>query len=308
MFCSDDLHPDDLLKGHLDLLVKKSLDKGHDILDILQYCCVNPVNHYSLQTGLLQPGDRADFIVVDSLENFRVLAQYAGGTMVAKEGKPLFDSTPPDAINNFQATALDLADLNIPQTGQTIQVIEVYDGDLITGKTSAQIVVSKDGFCHPDLQQDILKICVLNRYKPSKPALGFVTGFGLKNGAMASSIAHDSHNIIAIGCNDIDLLTAINEVIHCQGGISYARRGEVQSLALPVAGLMGQESCMETAKKHHEIEQKTKSNGCVLAAPFMTMSFLALPVIPHLKITDKGLFDVDSFSFISLFEDNRENR
>lgn len=306
MLCSDDLHPDDLLKGHLNLIIKKSLTAGHDILDILQYSSVNPIRHYSLKTGLLQKGDAADFIIVDNLDDFTILSHYASGVIVAKHGKPLFTTTPPPILNNFTARPLQESDLHIPATGTNIQVIAVTDGDLITGKTT-QPAPLKNSLCCADPARDLLKICVMNRYTSgAEPALGFVTGFGLKKGAMASSIAHDSHNIIAIGCNDKDLRDAINEVIHCQGGIAYAFNQETLSLPLPIAGLMGQASCKDTAQKHRLIEQKTKEHGCQLHAPFMAMSFLALPVIPHLKITDKGLFDVDKFSFTPLFHDNIE--
>lgn len=304
MLCSDDLHPDDLLQGHLNLLVKKSLQAGHDILDILQYSSVNPVHHYNLRMGLLQPGDPADFIIIDDPHDFNVLAHYAGGKLVAKHNTPLFSTTPPPPLNNFKAQPQQIDALQVPATAKHIQVMEVTDGDLITGKFTTS-ATSKDGFCLADPERDLLKICVLNRYKAgATPAMGFVAGFGLQRGAMASSIAHDSHNIIAIGCNDEDLLDAINEVIRCQGGISYTEGGEKLSLPLPVAGLMGLGSCAATAEQHHRIELRTKKNGCKLHAPFMAMSFLALPVIPHLKITDQGLFDVDSFAFTPLFQES----
>lgn len=306
MLCSDDLHPDDLLKGHLNLLVKKSLKKGHDILDIMQYSCVTPVKHYKLKTGLLQQGDPADFIVVNNLEDFDVLCQYASGVKISTGNTPLFKTATSQTLNNFHATPLQESDVQVTKQQGQIQVIDVQDGELITGKSLATPKTHQN-LCLADPSRDILKICVLNRYKPSKPAMGFVTGFGLQSGAMASSIAHDSHNIIAIGCTDEDLTKAINEVIRCQGGIAYTKEGKILSLPLPIAGLMGHADCEETARKHHEIEKKTKENGCVLTAPFMAMSFLALPVIPHLKITDQGLFDVDRFTFTPLFQNNNEN-
>ncbi len=305
MLCSDDLHPTDLLHGHINLLVKKALQAGHDILDILQYSCVNPIKHYNLATGLMQQDDPADFIIVDNLKDFTILSHYAGGIKIAEKGTPLFTTSAPKPLNNFHARPLQKTDLHIPTQQGDIQVIHVTDGEIISKKELRKPVV-QDQTCLADPDQDLLKICVLNRYKPATPAVGFVSGFGLKKGAMASSIAHDSHNIIGIGCNDEDLTEAINEVIRCQGGIVY-KGNELLSLPLPIAGLMGQTSCKDTAEKHDQIEDKTKENGCRLSAPFMTMSFLALPVIPHLKITDRGLFDVDSFSFTSLFQDNRSN-
>ncbi len=307
MLCSDDLHPDDLLKGHLNLLVKKSLRAGHDILDILQYSCVNPVQHYHLKTGLLQVGDVADFIVIDNLDDFNVISHYAKGIKIAERGSALFEAETPPVLNHFKARPIQESDLHIPATGSFVRVIKVVDGDLITGATT-ESSPSKGGQCCADPSRDLLKICVLNRYSAeATPALGLVSGFGLKRGAIASSIAHDSHNIIAIGCNDDDLCGAINAVIHSQGGIACTTGTETTSLALPIAGLMGQGSCAETAKRHQHIETQVKANGCHLRAPFMAMSFLALPVIPHLKITDKGLFDVDQFSFTPLFQDSIES-
>ncbi len=306
MLCSDDLHPDDLLKGHLNRIVRKSLKKGHDILDILQYSCVTPVKHYKLDTGLLQKGDPADFIVVNNLEAFDVLCQYAHGVQISTGDTPLFTTPTGKKLNNFHATPLQETDIHVTAQSGQIQVIDVKDGELITGKhlTTPKTV---QNLCVADPSRDILKICVLNRYKSVQPAVGFVTGFGLQSGAMASSIAHDSHNIIGIGCTDADLVKAVNEVIHCQGGITYVNEDDFLSLPLPIAGLMGQATCQETASRHYEIEKKTKENGCLLTAPFMAMSFLALPVIPQLKITDQGLFDVDSFSFTPLFQNNKEN-
>lgn len=306
MLCSDDLHPDDLQRGHLDLIVKKSLEAGHHILDILQYSTVTPVRHFGLGMGLLQPGDPADFIVVDDLKRFRVLSHFCKGIKIAENNRPLFSAPSPTALNNFQAKPITDADVQVKAMGGQIKVIEVQNGELITGK-SVQEPHKKEGYCIADPSQDLLKICVLNRYTPTPPAVAFVRGFGLQKGAMASSIAHDSHNIIAIGCSDSDLCEAINEVIRCKGGITYVGQGTTLSLALPVAGLMGLASCKETAERHHQIETLCKEQGCLLHAPFMAMSFLALPVIPHLKITDRGLFDVNQFNFTPLFQDSKGN-
>jgi adenine deaminase len=301
MLCSDDLHPADLLKGHINLLVKKGLQKGHNILDILQYSSVNPVRHYNLKTGLLQQGDPADFIVIDNLEDFTVLCHYADGVKIAENTTPLFDISSPKPLNNFHHRPIRQTALKIRKQQGKIQVINVTDGEIFTQKT-LRTPTTKNHNCIADPSRDILKICVINRYKKqAEPALGFVSGFGLQRGAMASSIAHDSHNIIAVGCNDEDIMEAINEVIQCQGGIACKIQDELLSLPLPVAGLMGQNSCRKTAKKHQHIENKIKENGCRLTSPLMTMSFLALPVIPQLKITDQGLFDVDTFSFTPLF-------
>ncbi len=301
MFCSDDLHPDDLMQGHINRLVKKSLAAGHDILDILQYSCVNPVRHYNLATGLLQPGDPADFIVVDNLHDFTIKYHYARGIQIAQGDTPLFTTSPPEPLNNFHARPLTELDLQVPAQDGDMQVIAVQDGALLTTKKLQKPCIQK-GLCIAEPQQDLLKLCVVNRYKQKPVAIGFVSGFGLKNGGMASSIAHDSHNIIGIGCNDRELMNAVNEVIQCTGGIAVADEDEIQSLPLPIGGLMGMGSCIEMADQHQQLEDQVRKQGCSLTAPFMTMSFLALPVIPHLKMTDQGLFDVDTFSFTPLFK------
>jgi adenine deaminase len=306
MFCSDDLHPDDLLGGHINRLVKKGLAAGHDILDILQYSCVNPVRHYGLDTGLLQQGDRGDFIVIDNLDDFTIKCHYAGGVKIAEGTTPLFTVSSPEPVNNFHALPLSAADLHVPARQGDMRVIQVKDGELVT-TSKIQPPIIADDCCIASPQHDLLKICVINRYRPAPVAIGFVSGFGLKTGAMASSIAHDSHNVIGIGCSDRELMNAVNEVIKCAGGIAVATEDGVQSLPLPIAGLMGRGSCTEMAVQHQQLEDQVKKQGCRLTAPFMTMSFLALPVIPHLKITDQGLFDVDTFSFTPLFQECGEN-
>ncbi len=300
MLCTDDLKPADLARGHINLLIKEGLRLGHDIFDLLQCGCVNPVRHYRLDVGLLQQGDPADFIVVDDLERMEVRAVWINGEMVSDKGEPLFEAVQPRAINHFNAAPLTAGQLRVEARGARLKVIEVTDGQIVTG-SGRQSVSAGSFLVEPDPATDLLKILVLNRYAPASPALGFVRGFGLKHGAMASSIAHDSHNLIAIGSNDADMARAVNLLAESSGGICFVQGEEERRMALPVAGLMGLGSCEEMAGNYSAIEQRVKENGCRLHTPFMTMAFLALPVIPALKITDLGLFDGEKFALTDLF-------
>ncbi|MHB8988707.1 MAG: adenine deaminase [Desulfobulbia bacterium] len=300
MLCSDDLKPADLLRGHINLLVKQALSLGHDLFDILQCACVNPVRHYRLDVGLLQKGDPADFIVVEDLERMEVGETWIAGEMASLRGQPLFSAKPPRPVNRCNAAPIAAGQLQVRARGVRVKVIEVTDGQIVTGcgfhsLATGSVVVEAD----PDA--DLLKILVQNRYRPAPPAIGFVRGFGLKRGAMASSIAHDSHNLIAIGSNDQDLARAVNLLRESSGGICFVQGKEERRMALPVAGLMGLGSCEEMAGNYSAIEQRVKENGCFLQTPFMTMAFLALPVIPALKITDLGLFDGERFALTDLF-------
>lgn len=300
MLCSDDLKPTDLARGHINLLVKQGLRLGHDLFDLLQCACVNPVRHYRLGVGLLQKGDSADFIMVDDLESLEVSGVWINGEMVSDRGQALFEAAPPVPINRFNAAPLTAGQLLVQARGGRIKVIEVTDGRIVTGAGSHPVPQGST-VVEADPCADLLKILVQNRYAPAPPAIGFVRGFGLKRGAMASSIAHDSHNLIAVGCNDTDLARAVNLLGESGGGICYVQGGEERMMALPVAGLMGLGSCEEMARNYSGIEQMVKENGCFLQTPFMTMAFLALPVIPALKITDLGLFDGERFELTDLF-------
>ena len=300
MLCSDDLKPADLVRGHINLLVKEGLSLGYDLFDLLQCACVNPVRHYQLGVGLLQKGDWADFIMVDDLARMEVGATWIGGEMVSDRGQPLFEAAQPKPINHFNAAPITAEQLQVQVKGTRIRVIEVTDGQIVTGSGSysvpkGSIVVEADP------ASDLLKILVRNRYAPAPPAIGFVRGFGMQRGAMASSIAHDSHNLIAIGGNDADLARSVNLLGESGGGICFVCGDEERRLALPVAGLMGLGSCEEMARDYSAIEQRVKENGCRLHTPFMTMAFLALPVIPALKITDLGIFDGERFALTNLF-------
>ncbi|MBU0681833.1 MAG: adenine deaminase [Proteobacteria bacterium] len=300
MLCSDDLKPADLVRGHINLLVKKALTHGHDLFDILQCACVNPVRHYDLAVGLLQQGDPADFIVVDDISDMEVSATWINGEMISAMGQALFTCGQSLTINHFNPSPITVEELHIRVRGPQIRVIEVTDGQIITG-AGRHTVPAGSTVVEADPLADVLKIVVQNRYQPAPLAVAFVRGFGLKHGAMASSIAHDSHNIIAIGGNDIDLARAINLLHDSGGGISYVDGAEETRLALPLAGLMGLGSCREMAEKYSILECRVREKGCQLQTPFMTLSFLALPVIPALKITDLGLFDVENFELTDLF-------
>ena len=300
MLCTDDIKPADLARGHINLLIKEGLRLGHDIFDLLQCGCVNPVRHYRLDVGLLQQGDPADFIVVDDLERMEVRAVWINGEMFSDKAEPLFEAVQPRAINHFNPAPLTAGQLRVEARGARLKVIEVTDGQIVTGAGEYTVPVGS-ALVEPDPATDLLKILVLNRYAPAPPAIGFVRGFGLKHGAMASSIAHDSHNLIAIGSNDADLARAVHLLAESGGGICFVQGEEERLMALPVAGLMGLDSCEEMARNYSVIEQRVKQNGCILHTPFMTMAFLALPVIPALKITDLGLFDGKRFALTDLF-------
>ena len=302
MFCSDDKHPNDLVSGHINQLVKRAFDRGYDKMKVLRCATLNPVRHYSLDAGLLQEGDAADFILVDDLENFRVLATYIDGRKVAENGKSLIPPVGIVSLNQFNAKPIKSTDLVVKAEGKRIRVIEAYDGQLVTGEVIADARIENDEV-RSDPEHDILKIVVMNRYHPAPPAVAFIQGFGLKQGAIASSVAHDSHNIIAVGTDDAFIAAAINGVIHSKGGISVARGDELHVLPLPVAGIMSDEDGYKVAEKYQKLDEliKTKLKSS-LKAPFMTLSFMALLVIPELKLSDRGLFDGRKFEFVGIFE------
>lgn len=298
MFCSDDKHPDSLVEGHINLLVKRALDKGIDLFNILRAACINPVLHYRLPNGLLRENDLADFIVVDDLQNFNVLATYIGGLKVAENGHTLIQSVAATPVNNFTANEVTPADFAVPADDKaTVKIIEAIDGELITNAIDGTLPV-ENGFVQPNLADDILKLVVVNRYNPAPPAVSFITGFGLQEGAIASSVAHDSHNIIAVGTSDELIAAAVNAVIRERGGVSVATGTGTQVLALPVAGLMSNLDGYTIAEQYSRLDHAAKSMGSKLGAPFMTLSFMALLVIPHLKLSDLGLFDGDQFKLL----------
>ncbi|GAB6073555.1 adenine deaminase [Nautilia lithotrophica] len=289
MFCSDDRHPDDLIKGDVNLLVKRSVKLGYDLFDVLKIACINPVLHYGLDVGMLRAGDNADFIIVDDLESFNVLKTYINGEKVYEKGVELkFEKI--NTINNFNAEKLE--NIEFPKCTE-YNVIEAIDGELITKKSTYSGVI-------PDIDEDILLMCVVNRYKPAKPSVALIKGFGLKDGAIASSVAHDSHNIVAVGTNKKDLIKAVNMIIEMKGGICAVKDEEAVSLKLDIAGLMSSQNGFEVAEKYKNVQNFAKKLGSRLRSPFMTLSFMALLVIPELKLSDMGLFDGVKFEFTDL--------
>jgi len=302
MFCSDDKHPDSLVAGHINQLCARAVAKGIDVFSVLKAACVNPVLHYNLDIGLLREGDPADFIVAEDLTNFNIRKTYINGELVAENGESFIKSVSTPPINHFDCKAISMDVLKIrkekyPSTEGKIPVIEALDGQLITNRLQLP-GNEKNGEWVSDVDQDMLKMVVVNRYHTAPVAKCFIKNFGFTNGAIASSVAHDSHNIVAVGVDDESLAKAINLVIAERGGISCVNEASAKVLALPVAGLMSAGDGYEVAEAYTAIDAMAKSLGSTLAAPFMTLSFMALLVIPHLKLSDKGLFDGDTFTFV----------
>ncbi len=299
MFCSDDKHPDSLVEGHINKLCARAVAKGINIYNVLQAACVNPVLHYGLKVGLLQKEDAADFIVVTDLQNFNVVQNFINGELVAENGISKIKSTAASIINHFNCSKKKESDFEVPfKNVQTIPVIEALDGQLITNKLQQSPHVI-NGKIVSDVANDILKIVVVNRYADAPVGIGFIKNFGLKKGAIASSVAHDSHNIVAVGVDDASICKAVNLIIEHKGGVCCVEGNKEQILPLPVGGLMSAEDGYRVAEKYSAIDAKAKEMGSQLSAPFMTLSFMALLVIPHLKLSDLGLFDGDSFSLVN---------
>ena len=301
MLCSDDRHPDDLLEGHIDALVRKGLSRGLDFYHLLQAATFNPVQHYGLSNGLLRVGDPADMILIDHPDTFRVLQVFIDGQEVYDGNQPTFDVQDEQAPNIMQASDVSPADLQVKAESDRVRVIHAHDHQLYTS-FSIETMVPRDGLLHASPGNDLLKIVVLNRYKPQKPSVGFIRNFGLQRGAIATSIAHDSHNLIAVGADDSSLQEVLNHLIRTKGGMAVYDQQQMHSLRLEIAGLMTHQPAHVVAEKYTRLTQKAREMGCELGAPFMTLSFMALPVIPELKITDQGLFDVNTFQYTSLFD------
>ncbi|HKK43322.1 MAG TPA: adenine deaminase C-terminal domain-containing protein, partial [Bacteroidales bacterium] len=301
MLCSDDLHPEMLYKGHINRLVAQLIQEGYNVFDIMRSASVNPANHYGLTTGLLRQGDKADFIIIGSLEQMDVKETWIDGIKVYGEGKVYFDYKPGKGINNFRCTQLDEKHLEVHRDGEKIKIIEAFDGEILTKKML--INIPDEETVKADPGRDILKIVVKDRYNDRPPAVGFIKGFGLKKGAFASSIAHDSHNIIAVGTNDKDIISAINEIVRIKGGLAVSDGSYLKSMQLNIGGIMTTRLCEEVKDDYEALGEYVKSAGCRMKAPFMTLSFMALLVIPDLKIGDRGLFDVNKFQPVGLFVD-----
>lgn len=304
MFCSDDKHPNDLVIGHINTLVRRAIELGYDLFDVLRIAHLNPKYHYSIPIGSLQIGDYADLLICSDLHTLKPTSVFIKGKKVAEHGNALFE-VPRIECTDFSPCSIPIVDpesLRIPAQSTNVRVIGCIPGELTTLSLTATIQ-DIEGFLNSDIDQDILKICIINRYNHASPALAFVKGIGLKHGAIASTIAHDSHNIICIGVDDISMTEAINELITCKGGISYAYGSNVECLPLNVAGLMSSDNGYEVAREYERIDAVVRKHGSNIHAPFMTLSFLGLLVIPSLKLSDKGLFDGDSFSFTSVYLD-----
>lgn len=299
MFCSDDKHPDDLVTGHVNLLVKKAINAGYNFMDVIRACTLNPVLHYRLEPALLQPGEKADFIIVDNAEDFNVEATYISGKLVASEGLSMIEREFTEPLNNFNPMQPTLEDLKVHAESGTLNVIKAYDGQLVTTREQVAPTIVNNEIVS-DLSRDLLKLVVLNRYNQAKPAIGFINGFGLREGALASSVSHDSHNIIAVGTDDQSLLRAINLVIQSKGGIAVTSSSGDHMLPLPMAGLMSTDDGYLVAEHYQQVNKQAHELGSTLDSPFMTLSFMALLVIPDLKLSDKGMFDGSTFSLIKL--------
>ncbi len=300
LFCSDDKHPDDLEEGHINDMYKRAVSKGYDPIRVLQSIVLNPINHYKLDVGILRENDDADFIIVDNLNYFNIKSTYIKGKLVYDGRKSLIEQVKGETPNLFVAKKIEKSQIQVPYTTGKLKAIKAFDGELITSKLEVNPKIH-EGNVISDTKNDVLKLVVLNRYGISEPAMAFINGFGFKEGAIASSVAHDSHNIVAVGTNDDDLLNAINLVIENKGGVVAISNDETCVLPLPVAGLMSNIDAYKVSEQYHHIDKLAHKMGSTLRAPFMTLSFMALLVIPDLKLSDKGLFDGTTFSFTPLF-------
>lgn len=299
MLCSDDLHPEMLQSRHINKLIAALISEGFDVFDVIRSTTLNPVVHYGLNGGLMRIGDCADLIVIDNLRKMNVMETWIDGIKVFSDNKTLFSYMPGKALNKFNCSKVDADSIKVVNKHGSFRVIEAFEGELLT---KSIITDSNSGkYIESNLNEDILKIVVKDRYNDSPPAIGFIKGFNLKHGAFASSIAHDSHNVIAVGTNDEDISVVINEIVKHKGGLAVTSGGKTDSLQLNIAGIMTTRSCEEVANDYERLSEAVKTLGCTMAAPFMTLSFMALLVIPDLKIGDRGLFDVNKFELVSLF-------
>lgn len=301
MFCSDDKHPDDLLEGHINQLVKRAVDAGYDVFDVLKAACINPVKHYKLEVGLLQMGDSADFIIIDSLSNFKPSATYIKGEIVAENQRSTIKTFPEKKlINKFNTDLKEKSEFRVIAKSGKINVIVAKDGQLVTEKEVYQHSFPIGSELQSVPGDDILKLVVVNRYSNEKPAVAFIKNFGIKYGAIASCVGHDSHNITAVGTNDEDICNVVNLIIQNKGGISFAHHDDKDVLELPIGGIMSDKAAEYVAEGYTRLTRKAKAAGSRLNAPYMTLSFMALLVIPKIKLSDLGLFDGEKFEFIPL--------
>lgn len=299
MLCSDDKHPDDLLLGHINILAARAIAKGHNLFDVLQCACINPILHYGLPVGQLRIGDSMDSVLVEDLQCLKPIKTWIAGQLVASQGKSLLPIVKPRPINRLQARKIQQDDLLVADHGGLVRVIKALDGQLLTEQLLLKPKAG-DGNILADVERDLLWLTVVNRYQPCLPAVALIQGFGLLQGALASSVAHDSHNIIAVGCDTESICRAVNGIIDNHGGIACVRQDVFECLPLSIAGLMSDKDGDWVAARYAELDQIAKQMGSTLRAPLMTLSFMALLVIPALKLSDKGLFDGRNFQFTSL--------
>ena len=301
LFCSDDLHPNDLLNhGHMDVLVRRAINAGYEPLTVIRACTLNPSKHYNLNVGLLQVGDAADFIAVENLQRFRVKRTWIDGIMVAENGQTLTTrSNPTPRINAFHAEPITAQDLRVEPVGSSMNVIVALNDQLYTPCEQVPPTIVENNLVS-NTETDILKLVVYNRYQPSKPAIGFIKNFGLKRGALVSTVAHDCHNIVAVGTSDDMLVQAINRIIETKGGILAMDERSSCLLPLPVAGILSDDEGTTVARLYEQADALAKRMGSTLHAPFMTMAFMSLACIPELKLTDKGLFEINKLSYTNL--------
>ena len=299
MFCSDDKHPDDLLEGHINQLCARAVDRGIDVFKVLQVACINPVHHYDLQVGTLHEGDSADFVVIEDLENFKVLQTYIRGDLVAEKSKSFTDDVDFEILNNFNTEKKRISDFEFHSAADYVRVIEALDGELVTNEIECESLIV-DGNLVSNTESDVLKMAMVNRYQNEAPSIAFIKNFGLKKGAIASSVGHDSHNIIAVGVSDEMICKAVNVLIENKGGICVVSEELNEVVPLPVAGIMSDQPAEIIGQAYAKLDQLAKELGSTLGAPFMTLSFMGLLVIPSLKLSDKGLFDGSKFQFTSL--------
>lgn len=300
MLSSDDKHPDELLLGHINELVKRSLALGYNIFDVLSAASVNPVEHYGLPVGLLQTGDPADFIVTDNLTDLNIVETWIDGNCVFQSGEVNFETSTARIINNFTSYHIAADDIKVFSDNLMTPVIQAIDGELITRRSMYKLRRNGEGDLLSRPEEDVLKMVVVNRYTKADPAVAFIKGFGIRNGAIASSVGHDCHNIIAVGDSDEAIVSAVNKIMDEGGGLAAVNGKDSRILPLPVAGIMSNKSGEDVGKTYEHLSQMAIKMGSTLKAPFMLISFMALLVIPTLKLSDKGLFDGENFTFVEL--------
>ncbi|MCF8357528.1 MAG: adenine deaminase [Prolixibacteraceae bacterium] len=302
MMCTDDCHPDDLEKGYINEMVKTAIEKGYNVFDVISIASKNAKDHYGTETGLLQLYDPADFIVIDNFKNFNIKKVFVNGIEQLNEDPIKKQNPKNEIINNFHQNKIFLNDVRFPSKNKKINAIRIIEDSIITKKEKYQIKENVEYF-ESETEDDILKIVIVNRYKKAKPTVGFVNGFNLKKGAIGSSVAHDSHNIVVIGVSDKEICKAISSIQESKGGLVAVNGNETHLLPLPIGGIMSDKSCEEVSRQYKSLNNIAKEMGCKIHAPFMTLSFMSLLVIPEIKIGDMGLFDVNKFSFINVYDE-----